>query len=129
MVTFLIFYVCFYIITLILVSIADAIFKFSDYGEKLIARLIYSVVACIIILMGVYQFHKEDTLLKVEDHGVTWIKDDNGSKDYSLGSDLVLFMTEDRLLHIKTKSDFQNIRFDSNSTNRIVGSNNCVKLF
>ena len=77
MVTFLIFYVCFYITTLILVSIADAIFKFSDYGEKLMARLIYSVVACIIILMGVYQFHKEDTLLKVEDHGVTWIKDED----------------------------------------------------
>lgn len=129
MATFLIFYVCFYIITLILVSIADAIFKFSDYGEKLIARLIYSVVTCIVILISVYQFHKEDTLLKVEDHGVTWVKDDYGTKNYSLGSDLVLFMTEDRSLHIKTKSEFQNIRFDSNSTNRIVGSNNCVKLF
>ena len=129
MVTFLIFYVCFYLITLILVSIADAIFKFSDYGEKLIARLIYSVVTCIIILMGVYQFHKEDTLLKVEDHGVTWIKDDYGTKNYSLASELVLFMTEDRQMHIKTKSEYQNIRFDSNSTNRIVGSDNCVKLF
>jgi hypothetical protein len=129
MTTFLIFYVCFYIITLIVVSIADAIFEFSDYGEKLIARLIYSVVTCIVILMGVYQFHKEDTLLKVEDHGVTWIKDDYGIKNYSLGSDLVLFMTEDRQLHIKTKSEYQNIRFDSNSANRIVGSNNCVKLF
>jgi hypothetical protein len=129
MTTFLIFYVCFYIITLILVSIADAIFEFSDYGEKLISRLIYSVVTCIVILMGVYQFHKEDTLLKVEDHGVTWIKDDYGTKNYSLGSDLILFMTEDRQLHIKTKSEYQNIRFDSNSSNRIVGSDNCVKLF
>lgn len=129
MTTFIIFYVCFYIVTLILVSIADAIFKFSDYGEKVQARLIYSVVTCIIILMVVYQFHKEDTLLKVEDHGVTWIKDDYGTKNYSLGSELVLFMTEDHQLHIKTKSEYQNIRFDSNSTNRIVGSDNCVKLF
>jgi UDP-N-acetylmuramyl pentapeptide phosphotransferase/UDP-N-acetylglucosamine-1-phosphate transferase len=128
MITFLVFYFVVFIACFIVFSIIDAIFKI--YPEnKLIGRLIGAVILMVVLAVSIGNYHKNQSLLKIENHGVRWVLDPNGSSEFSISSELVLFITEDGQLHLLSEKDFQAIRFDSNKTNRIVSYEKAVKIY
>jgi hypothetical protein len=122
-------YAGFLFICFIVVSIADAMFNFSGQTDKLQSRCFYMIGLFAVLLYGIYKFHDDQSLLKVEDHGFVWVKDNIQTTKVSLGDDVVLFMTEDKQVHLTTKENFQDFRFDSNSTNKIALHENAIKIF
>jgi hypothetical protein len=127
--TCVVFYIVVFASCFILLSILDTIFKFYS-EDKLLGRLIGTTIFVVLFIPIVFNsYYKGESLLKIEDHGVRWVQDDSETGKFSIGSELVLFITEDRQLHLVPEKDFQNIRFDSYKTNRIVSYERAVKVY